>query len=187
MGDGECVAARFAGDAGGAIVANTIDKVPQFCGELIALAVTVDVQHFEVAPEGYAGIDFVSRKLHLVQVSDEVRRQGLRIDRMDNAAKARLKDEVFGRHLEVLNIDSDRKCDQLTAELRDFVDCVRHNRTPRVTGEAGRDALAIAHRVLESVRAHQWEGTPDGATGPNKMPRPQGKLFELPNSQSEAA
>ena len=139
------------------------------------------------APEGYAGIDFVSRKLHLVQVSDEVRRQGLRIDRMDNAAKARLKDEVFGRHLEVLNIDSDRKCDQLTAELRDFVDCVRHNRTPRVTGEAGRDALAIAHRVLESVRAHQWEGTPDGATGPNKMPRPQGKLFDLPNSQSEAA
>jgi predicted dehydrogenase len=140
------------------------------------------------APEGYAGIDFVSRKLYLVQVSDEIRRHGLRIDRLDAAAKARLKDEVFGRHLEVMNVDSDRKCDQLTAELRSFVDCVRHNATPRVTGEAGRDALALAERVTDALRAHQWEGTPDGAVGPYRMPKPAGKLFESPRTdQSEAA
>ena len=52
---------------------------------------------------------------------------------MDAAAKARLKDEVFGRYLQVLNLDGDRKGDQLTAELRHFVDCVRTGRTPRVT------------------------------------------------------
>ena len=78
------------------------------------------------APEGYAGIDFVSRKTHLVQVCDEVRRHGLRADKLDAAAKARLKDELFGRHLEAINVDGDRKGDQLTAELRSFVDCVRH-------------------------------------------------------------
>ena len=140
------------------------------------------------APEGYAGIDFVSRRVHFVQVSDEVRRQGLRVERMDQAARNRLKDEVFGRHLEVLSIDGDRNGDQLTAELRHFVDCVRDNRTPRVTGEAGRDALAMAHRILDSLRAHQWEGHPDGAIGPNKMPKPEGKLFDAPGaSQSEAA
>ncbi len=139
------------------------------------------------APEGYAGIDFVTRKLSLVQVSDEVRRHGLRVERMDAAARAKLKDEVFGRHLEVLNVDGDRNGDQLTAELRSFVDCVRANRTPRVPGEAGRDALALAERVLESVRAHQWEGHPDGAVGPNDMPRVTGKLFDSPKGQSEAA
>jgi predicted dehydrogenase len=139
------------------------------------------------APEGYAGIDFVSRKMYLVQVSDEVRRQGLRVDRLDAAAKARLKDEVFGRHLEVLQTDNDRKCDQLTSELRSFLDCVRHNKTPRVTGEAGRDALALAERVLAALRAHQWEGTPDGAVGPHGMPKPVGKLFESRKDQSEAA
>ena len=139
------------------------------------------------APEGYAGIDFVSRKLHLVQVSDEVRRHGLRIDRMDGPAKARLKDEVFGRHLEVQHADCDRRSDQLTAELRHFVDCVRTGATPRVTGEAGRDALALAHRVLESVRGHQWEGHPAGAIGPNRMPTPAGKLIDRPKPQSEAA
>ncbi len=139
------------------------------------------------APEGYAGLDFVSRKLYLVQVSDEIRRHGLRPERLDAASKARLKDEVFGRHLEVANVDSDRKCDQLTAELRHFVDCVRTGHRPRVTGEAGRDALALAERVLDSLRNHQWEGRPDGAVGPNRMPKPAGKLFELPNDQSEAA
>ena len=130
------------------------------------------------APEGYAGIDFVSRRLHLVQVSDEVRRHGLRPERMDPAARARLKDEVFGKHLEVQTVDGERRLDQLTSELRHFVDCVRSGATPRVTGEAGRDALALAQRVMESVRAHQWEGTPEGATGPNRMPAPAGKLFE---------
>ena len=140
------------------------------------------------APEGYAGIDFVTRKLSLVQVSDEVRRGGLRPDRMDQASKSRLKDELFGRHLEVLNVDGDRKGDQLTAELRSFVECVRASKAPRVPGEAGRDALALAERVLGALRMHEWEGSPDGATGPSRMPKPAGKLFESPpQGQSEAA
>lgn len=143
------------------------------------------------APEGYAGIDFVNRKLTLVQQSDELRRNGLRIEKLDPAARAKLKDEVFGRHLEVLTVDGDKKGDQLTAELKHFIDCVRTNRRPRVDGEAGRDALALAERVIQAVRSHQWEGIPDGAVGPHEMPRPAGKLFELPGSnssnQSEAA
>jgi hypothetical protein len=57
-----------------------------------------------------------------------------------------------------------------------------------VTGEDGRDALALAHRVLDAVRSHQWEGTPDGAVGPHTMPPPAGKLFPSPaDDQSEAA
>src|SRR5436309_3245200 len=122
------------------------------------------------APEGYAGIDFVSRKLVLVQPGEEVRRYGLRVDRLDAAAKARLKDEVFGRYLQVLMLDGDRTGDQLTAELRHFVDCRRTGRRPRVTGEDGRDALELAERVLAAVRAHQWEGRPDGPVGPGAMP-----------------
>jgi len=142
------------------------------------------------APEGYAGIDFVSRKLTLVQVSDEVRRHGLGVESMDPAERAKLKDEMFGKHLEVLHVDGDRNGDQLTAELRHFIDCVRHNRTPRVTGEDGRDALALAHRVLEAVGAHQWEGTPDGAVGPHRMPKIAGLLFDHPaidRDEAEAA
>src|SRR5262245_6118650 len=129
------------------------------------------------APEGYAGIDFVSRKLTLVQPGEEVRRYGLRVDKLDAVAKARLKDEVFGRYLQVLHLDGDRKNDQLTSELKHFLECVRTGRRPRVTGEDGRDALELAERVLAALRAHQWEGRTDGPIGPGAMPKPSGWLF----------
>jgi hypothetical protein len=128
------------------------------------------------AAPGYAGIDFVTRKLTLVQQSAELREHGLHLDQLDPTAKARLKDEVFGRYLQVLNLDGDRKHDQLTAELRHFIDCVRTGRVPRVSGADGRDALELAERVLSALRAHPWEGTPNGPHGP-QPPTPAGWLF----------
>jgi predicted dehydrogenase len=129
------------------------------------------------APEGYAGIDFVTRKLTLVQQSEELRQHGIRADQLDAGAKARLKDEVFGRYLQVLNLDADRKFDQLTAELKHFVDCVRTGNTPRVTGTDGRNALELAERVLAALRAHPWEGHSTGPHGPQTPPPPAGWLF----------
>ena len=140
------------------------------------------------APEGYAGIDFVTRKLSLVQQSEEVRKYGLQVDEMDAAAKARLKDEVFGRYLQVLNLDADRKHDQLTAELRHFIGCVRTGEQPRVTGTDGRDALELAERVLDALRVHPWEGKPAGPHGPGGVPAPAGYLFPpMQIARTEAA
>src|SRR5262245_60480104 len=129
------------------------------------------------APEGYAGIDFVTRKLTLVQQTEEVRRHGIRVEHLDAAAKARIKDELFGRYLQVLNLDGDRKGDQLTAELKHFVDCVRTGNRPRVSGRDGRDALELAERVLTAMRNHPWEGSADGPLGPGGLPNPAGYLF----------
>src|SRR5439155_26455865 len=69
------------------------------------------------APEGYAGIDFVCRKLTLVQPAEEVRKSGLKVDKLDVAAKTRLKEELFGRYMPVLHLDGNRMNDQLTAVL----------------------------------------------------------------------
>jgi predicted dehydrogenase len=129
------------------------------------------------APEGYAGIDFVTRKLTLVQQSEELRRSGVRVEQLDAAAKARLKDEIFGRYLQVLNLDGDRKHDQLTAELKHFVDCVRTGKRPRVSGEDGRNALELAERVLTALRNHAWNGATNGPHGPGALPTPAGYLF----------
>jgi hypothetical protein len=85
---------------------------------------------------------------------------------------------VFGKHMETMELDCTREYDQLTAELRHFVGCVRTGRMPRVTGEDGRDALLLADRILASVQRHPWEGTEDGPMGPKAMPAPLGKLFE---------
>lgn len=140
------------------------------------------------APEGYAGIDFVTRKLTLVQQSEEVREHGLQVDHLDAVAKSKLKDEVFGRYLQVLNLDGDRKGDQLTAELKHFVNCVRTGNCPRVSGEDGRNALELAERVLTALRNHQWNGHVAGPLGPNGLPEPAGYLFTpMKIAQREAA
>jgi predicted dehydrogenase len=130
------------------------------------------------APEGYAGIDFVEKRLTLVQPSDEVRRHGLTQLHLDPSRREQLRQEVFGKHMETLELDCVRESDQLSAELRHFVQCVRTGRRPRVTGADGRDALALADRILSSVQRHPWNGSLDGPLGPKAMPGPIGKLFD---------
>jgi predicted dehydrogenase len=137
------------------------------------------------APEGFVRVDFSKRRLALVQRSEELRRHGLDPARLDRPSRARLKDEVFGRHLEVLELER-AEGDQLTRELQDFVACVRTGRAPRVTGEMGLNAMALASRVLEGLRGHAWEGHAQGPTGPLDLPAPRGPLF-LPRQGGAAA
>lgn len=128
------------------------------------------------APEGYASLDFRQRHLMLVQPSEQVRRAGLDPRRLDAVSLARLKEDLFGRHLEVLHLDC-HAGDQLTRELNHFIQCVRTGQEPRVPGSAGLKALALADRILESIRTHRWEGRADGAIGPGRLPAPLAPLF----------
>jgi predicted dehydrogenase len=48
-----------------------------------------------------------------------------------------------------------RREEPLAAELSDFANAVRARRPPLVSGETGRDALALAERVLESIERHR--------------------------------
>jgi predicted dehydrogenase len=133
--------------------------------------------------EGYAAIDFAKRRLTLIQPSEEFRSRGTR--RLDPAALATLKSEMFGRHFEVLHLDCPSDTDQLTRELEHFVACVRTGARPRVSGEDGREAVALATRIVESLRAHRWEGTASGPIGPEQLPTPAGLLFD--SNADEAA
>jgi predicted dehydrogenase len=106
--------------------------------------------------QGSARIDFGERKLTLLQPSDEVRLYGLDTRKLDAAGLAQLKDELFGKHLQVTEIDC-KQGDQLTRELEHFVDCVQNRRVPRVSGADGRDALALASRIVDALRLHRLE------------------------------
>jgi predicted dehydrogenase len=128
------------------------------------------------APEGYAGIDFVKRHITLVQPSAELRRRGIPPARLDPSKRQQLQNQIFTRYLETLDLDCDQG-DQLTRELDHFLTCVRNGATPRVTGEDGRDAIALATRVLASMQHHQWENRSDGPTGPDELPLPAGDLL----------
>jgi predicted dehydrogenase len=134
--------------------------------------------------EGYAGVDFAKRHLTLMQPSEEVRHGGLDSRRLDASTAASLKAELFTRHVQVQEIDC-AGGDQLTAELKDFLGSVRDKHAPRVDGTAGRDAVILATRVLEELRAHAWEGDSSTIAGPNNIPPMAGELFTP--AQREAA
>jgi predicted dehydrogenase len=137
------------------------------------------------ASEGYAGVDFVQKRLTLVQPSDKLREHGLKVAELDPNAREQLQDELFRKHLESQELDCNRG-DQLTNELSHFVKCVRTGKKPRVTGEDGREALALAERILDCVRKHPWDG--NGACfGTSGLPAPVGKLFEQRPPLREAA
>jgi predicted dehydrogenase len=129
------------------------------------------------SPEGFASVDFGKRTLTLIQPSEELRRRGLDPGKLDSASRALLKEELFGRHFEVLHRDCNAGVDALTRELKHFIHCVQWGTRPRVSGEDGRSAIDLAARILESIRAHEWEGHPGGPTGPSQLPPPQAVFF----------
>jgi len=128
-------------------------------------------------PEGFADIDFGQRKVTLTQPSDEVRRNGLNPNRLDADSRAKIRDELFTKYLPTKTIDGQAK-DQLTAELAHFVDCVQNKKTPRVTAAAGRDAIALAERIVMATKTHRWDAAVGAPAGPHRLPASLGKLFE---------
>ncbi len=128
------------------------------------------------APEGYVEVDFAQRKVTLMQPSDAVRQNGLDPAQLDPASRARLRDELFTRHLQLTTIDGQAQ-DQLTCELTHFIDCVRTGTRPRVTGADARDAIAVAERILFAITHHCWNGNVEGPKGPHDLPAPLDTLF----------
>jgi predicted dehydrogenase len=96
----------------------------------------------------------------------------------DAATKQLLKNDLIGRHLQVLEMDCNQG-DQLTRELEDFIHCVRTGGRPRVSGEDGRDAVALALRVVQSLENHAWNGDHQGPCGPMNLPEALGSLFSI--------
>jgi predicted dehydrogenase len=136
-------------------------------------------------PEGFAGLDFAKRQLTLMQPARHLRQGRVDARRLDPSALALLKAELFTRHVETQEINCNGG-DQLTKELHDFIHAVRTGSRPRVDGVAGRDAVALAGRILDSLRQHAWEGDADGPVGPWDVPPALGQLFLTPANQEAA-
>src|SRR5262245_56230018 len=104
-------------------------------------------------PQGFASIDFARRHLTLVQPAAELRLHRNGQQPFSAATLSTMQQHLFTRHLQTLEING-AACDQLTLELQEFAECIRSGRRPRVGGEEACAAIAVATRILESIRVH---------------------------------
>ena len=124
------------------------------------------------APRAYANIDFGARMTTLVRPSEALLRGEFHADRLTPEQVEHYKTHLAEEHLprERQTFDA---VDALALELQDFIDSILSARQPRVSGEAGRDALAVAQQILLSIADHAWDPASQPATGPAAVPYPR--------------
>ncbi len=123
--------------------------------------------------EGYATLDFAAKVGTLIRPSDRLRRGDLELEGLDLAQPAQVRERLFGKILRVDQVPPPTESrEPLALELEDFIRAIRTRTRPRVTGEDGLRALRLAEQILAAIHLHQWEGTPEGPTGPLQAPEP---------------
>ena len=123
------------------------------------------------SPRAFAGIDFATRTTTLVRPSETLLRRRFDVDSLPAEAVEYYKEHLFEEHLPREEIQSEA-VDALSLELNDFVESIRMPRAPRVTGEQGRETIAVAEQILAKIHTHAWDDEADGPMGPLAMPSP---------------
>jgi predicted dehydrogenase len=118
---------------------------------------------------GCVSLDFATRSAVTVHPVNEILQREFDLDDIGPETRDHLKSHLFE---DLLQLDRHEAQEQnaLLEELRHFADCVRNSRTPRVTGQQGRDVLAVAERILQSIDVHCWDGNRGGRVGPHATP-----------------
>lgn len=122
--------------------------------------------------QGFAAVDLAGRTVDFVRPSSAVLHGEIDVERLAPDERATLKDTFLQEHLPRQSVPVET-ADPLTSELTDFVTSIRTGRAPRVTGEAGLEAVKLAERILLEVQTHAWEGSPTGPVGPRIIAPPQ--------------
>lgn len=107
--------------------------------------------------DAFATLDFGSRKATLMRPSDAVLNGEVDVNSLSPEAKTQLKDRVFQDYLPIQEL-AGPEINAILEEQRDFLQAIRTGSPVRVSGRDGRDAVAVANRILESIAAHCWDG-----------------------------
>ena len=81
--------------------------------------------------------------------------------------KSAIRDSLFETHLPIEEVDAP-EVNAIAEEQADFINAIETGVAPRVTGEAGRDAVALAEMIIASIETHAWDGHPGGRVGPHR-------------------
>ncbi|MGD9125771.1 MAG: Gfo/Idh/MocA family oxidoreductase [Planctomycetia bacterium] len=138
---------------------------------------------------GYTEIDFGALSAKVIEPSDALRNRTFDVESLSPGQVDHYREHLFDECLPCREVQCER-IDALEAQQADFLAAITSGGSPRVTGVAGRDAVAVAEMVLESIGSHAWTGQVDGPVGPMAEPRPQilstPKWHAQPAQQKEA-
>jgi predicted dehydrogenase len=120
--------------------------------------------------QGFAAIDFATRSLTTVRPSETLQRREFDVDMLSPDELEHNRKNFAAEHLPVETKQFDA-VDALALEVGDFIDSILNAHDPRVTGEAGRDAVSLAEEILDRIHDHAWDASQDGPAGPLGLPR----------------
>ncbi len=122
------------------------------------------------SPRAMAAIDFAARTTTLVQPSETLLQRRFDVDLLTAEQVEHYKQHLADEHVprEVKQYEA---VDALALESEDFVASIRAPRRPVVTGQSGRDALAVAEQIISRIHTHAWDDTADGPVGSLAAPR----------------
>ncbi len=120
---------------------------------------------------GCVGLDFTSRVATVVRPVTELLQREFDVDDVGPEVRSHLKDHLF-EDLLPLERHEAPAINAILEELNDFAASIREHREPRVTGQQGRDVLAVAEQILQAIDEHAWDGQPGGRIGPLATPTP---------------
>jgi predicted dehydrogenase len=114
------------------------------------------IRKMQVWSQGaFASIDFAARTTTLVRPSKTLLDGKFHLDELSPEQVSYNQKHFAQEHLpsEQLQFEA---VDALALEVKDFVEAVRTHGQPQVTGQAGRNAVALAEMILEGIR-NQWD------------------------------
>ncbi len=118
----------------------------------------------------HTNIDFSERTIHILKQSAEVRGANLDFTQASETELQTAREQLFevllpNQHVAVA------EGNPIVEEQADFFEAIDHGRMPRVTGHDGRNAVAVAERICESIAAHASLHVADETFAPTLVPR----------------
>jgi len=104
----------------------------------------------------YISLDYGERKAQIYRLAPNIDAGNIFDSNMDPNTADQLRDSLFEKFVTVTDVDIDEQ-EPLRMELRSFIECVRNQTEPVVSGEKGMRAIAIAVRILDQIAAKQKE------------------------------
>ncbi len=136
------------------------------------------------AASGHTSLDLATGTARHVAISEAVRQQAIDPANTSLEKQQELRETFFKDLLPSIELPVPEG-NAIRDEHADLAMAIRTGKEVQVPGTAGRDALAVAHRVVQALSNHRWNGRQPGPRGPHFWTQQSGQQpTERPNRQA---